>query len=211
MVESKTLLDRVIELTPLIISHRADAESAARMAPEVHAALGQAGVYRATAPREVGGAELRLAEQVALTEQLGYADVSVAWCIANSWISGFVASRMTADARAVIFERPNAFYGFGLAPSGRARPTATGFEVTGRWPVVSGCEVASWFVLASIIQNGADAASGDGPPDVRFLVIDRPAVEVLDTWSGMNGMRGTGSHAVRVTDADVPSALAVRL
>jgi alkylation response protein AidB-like acyl-CoA dehydrogenase len=68
---------------------------------------------------------------------------------------------------------------------------------------VSGCQVAGRFALASIFMDGDQPRTVDGRPDVRFLVVEPDVVEILDTWSDVQGLRGSGSHAVRVEDAPV--------
>ena len=212
MTESKVspVLERAKRLTPLIQAYRMKAEDACRMAPAVHEALLESGMYAATAPVEVGGDELSLSDQARVTEQVAYADPSVAWCLLNSWASSSLASRLQPDARSRAFVEPNALFGFGFAPAGRAVPTPEGFRVTGRWPVVSGCEVAGRFALNSVVMNGDAPNVVDGRPDARFMLLAPEAVGILDTWRDVQGLRGSGSHAIEVKDALVASDSAVR-
>lgn len=199
------LMARTRELTPMIRAHRDDAEAACHVAPAVHDALVRAGLYRATAPLEVGGDELSLPDQVRVAEELGYADPSVAWCVINSWVSGIVAGRITPEARQRLFADPDVFFGFGFAPGGRAESSAEGYWLRGQWPVVSGCQLARWFVLGSLITDGDQPRQVNGVPLVRYLVVQAKHVEVLDTWSDVSGLRGSGSHAVRIAKAPVPA------
>ncbi|MFN0089457.1 MAG: acyl-CoA dehydrogenase family protein [Acidimicrobiales bacterium] len=209
------VLERVTGLTGLIQAEREAAEAAACLSEKVVDALAEAGVLRAVAPVEVNGHELSLPDQVRLVEALGYADPSVAWCVMNSWGSGLIAGFLTAPARQRLLADPDVLFGFGLAPGGRAVETDQGFELSGRWPVVSGCERARWFALNSlIVDRTADGDSPrlvDGAPVVRFLLVRADAVEVERTWDDVSGLRGSGSHAVRVAGADVAADLAVNL
>lgn len=206
-----SLLDRTRQLTPLIREQRSAAEEQCRMTATVHDALARAGVFRATAPVDVGGAELSLVDQVLVGEELGFADPSVGWCVLNSWASGVLASRLSPSARARLFADPDVFFGFGLAPGGRAARSGTTFQLEGRWPVVSGCEVARWFGLNTVLIDDDGPVLVNGAPDVRFLLVEAGDVEVLETWRDVQGLRGSGSHAVRVTSAAVPEELACRL
>lgn len=206
------LLERARALQPLIQSHRMEGDAAVRVSAPVHEALAASGIYRASAPIDAGGLEVDLADQARVIEQLGYADVTVAWCVANSAMSGLLAARMDASDRRRLYERPDAFYGFGLAAGGRAVAVDGGYRVSGRWPVVSGAALATWFGLGCIVHDAEETPrTADGAPEVRFLLVDAVDVEVLDTWSEMGGMRGTGSHAVRTEQAWVPRGLAVSL
>jgi alkylation response protein AidB-like acyl-CoA dehydrogenase len=202
---TNSLVARARELTPLIRAHRAAAEEACRLTPDVHAALAQAGLYRAIAPLEVGGDELSLPNQVRVAEELGYADPSVAWCVINSWGAGIVAGRITPEARQRLFADPDVFFGFGFAPGGRATPAPEGYRLRGEWPVVSGCQLARWFVLSSRMLDGEQPRQVDGVPLVKSLVVEAEHVEILDTWSDVVGLRGSGSHAVRIAEAPVPA------
>jgi alkylation response protein AidB-like acyl-CoA dehydrogenase len=67
--------------------------------------------------------------------------------------------------------------------------------------VVSGCEIAGRFALASVFMDGDTPHVVEGRPDVRFVMVRPDVVEILDTWSDVEGLRGSGSHAVRVDDA----------
>jgi alkylation response protein AidB-like acyl-CoA dehydrogenase len=204
-VPPHSLVARTQELTPLIRAHRAAAEEACRLTPAVHTALAHTGLYRAIAPLEVGGDELSFPDQVRVAEALGYADPSVAWCVINSWGAGIVAGRITPEARQRLFADPDVFFGFGFAPGGRATPSAAGYRLHGEWPVVSGCQLARWFVLSSRMLDGEQPRPVHSVPLVKSLVVAAEHVEILDTWSDVVGLRGSGSHAVRIADAPVPA------
>jgi len=181
------------------------------MTDKVYSALGAAGVFRAIAPKEVGGDDLTSVEQVLVCEELGYADPSVAWCVLNSWGSGlYCAPRMDPDDRDRLYSQPDLLYGFGFAPGGRAQPVDGGYVLTGRWPVVSGCARATWFALNSIVWDGDGPAMVDGAPDVKFVLVPATAVNIEETWSDVVGLRGSGSHAVHVSGAHISAGMTVR-
>jgi len=73
---------------------------------------------------------------------------------------------------------------------------------------VSGCQLARWFVLGSRLPDGDHPQPSPDGPRVRYLVVAAEHVDVLDTWSDVSGLRGSGSHAVRVVDAPVPADFA---
>jgi 3-hydroxy-9,10-secoandrosta-1,3,5(10)-triene-9,17-dione monooxygenase len=91
---------------------------------------------------------------------------------------------------------PDTLFSSGLNPAGgQARPEAGGFRVTGRWSFSSGCDAASWVMVAT---PGATAGS------LAWLLLPRGDYEIVDTWFA-SGMRGTGSKDVVVRDAFVPA------
>jgi alkylation response protein AidB-like acyl-CoA dehydrogenase len=205
------LLQAARELTPLMQEHRAEGERLGRPVEAVHSAVSEAGLYRAISPIEVDGFEIGLPDQVRVCEQLGYADPNMAWCIGNSWGSGFLAGRMSQEAMKQVFADKDAFFGFGFAPGGRAISVREGYRFEGRWPVVSGSHLASWFALTGIVQDADGPALIDGRPNIRTFLVPAGSVEVLDTWSDVIGLRGSSSNAVMVHEAFVPEGLAVGL
>jgi 3-hydroxy-9,10-secoandrosta-1,3,5(10)-triene-9,17-dione monooxygenase len=66
--------------------------------------------------------------------------------------------------------------------------------VSGRWSFSSGCDAASWVMVAV----------GAAPGALRWLLIPRPDYSIADTWFA-SGMRGTGSKDIVVADAFVPA------
>ena len=46
--------------------------------------------------------------------------------------------------------------------------------------------------------------SGDGPPRMMLFVAERSEWEMLDDWGDLLGLRGSGSHTVKLEDAFVP-------
>lgn len=73
-------------------------------------------------------------------------------------------------------------YGFGFAPAGRAVERDDGYDLSGRWPVVSGCQRASWFTLNTLILDGEAPLLVDGAPVARFMIIPASDVTVERTW-----------------------------
>ena len=90
-------------------------------------------------------------------------------------------------------------------PSGRAVVVDGGFNVSGRWSLVSGCELADWIPVMCVVQNA------DQPRDTRRWraqdedgLLAEGLVRILDTWH-VGGLRGTGSHDIIADDIFVPA------
>ena len=80
--------------------------------------------------------------------------------------------------------------------------------MTGRWSLVSGCELATWMVLWAVVhEDGKPRMSPSGGPEIRFMLLPASQCEIIDTWT-VGGLRGTGSHDVAVHDVFVPLAFA---
>jgi alkylation response protein AidB-like acyl-CoA dehydrogenase len=139
--------------------------------------------------------------QYAVWEELSRADPTVAWCSWNCSPAGYFSSYLSPDAAAAVFDDPDACFGFSAVSGAIAEPVPGGVTVTGRWPVVSGAEIASWFVLSCVIEP---ANGGGRTPGIVFVAAD--GVEIHDTWRA-GAFRATGSHAVSVANTFVPDEL----
>jgi alkylation response protein AidB-like acyl-CoA dehydrogenase len=79
-----------------------------------------------------------------------------------------------------------------------------GFRLTGRWSLVSGCELADYVHLISLVhENGVPRMLAPGRPDLRVLFVPKGCYAILDTWHA-GGLRGSGSHDVVMDDVFVP-------
>jgi alkylation response protein AidB-like acyl-CoA dehydrogenase len=89
-------------------------------------------------------------------------------------------------------------------PTGQAVTTRGGYRLSGRWSLVSGCELADSLHLISLVhEDGAPRMVAPGQPDLRGLFVPKGRYAVLDTWH-VGGLRGSGSHDVVVDDVFVP-------
>ena len=120
-----------LELQPIIRKHLDTGEQAARLANEVFAAVGQVGLFRLFAPREVGGLEAAPTVALAAIEAVSAADPAVGWRIGNSQPACLAAGWLAEDDRAQLFAEPNRNFGFSASPAGRAVPENDGYRLSG--------------------------------------------------------------------------------
>ncbi|MGH2468602.1 MAG: hypothetical protein ACRDGF_00900, partial [Chloroflexota bacterium] len=83
--------------------------------------------------------------------------------------------------------------------TGRGKPVDGGYWLEGEWEFSSGVHACDWIILNAPIISGTG-----GPQDLRFCLLPRADIEILDTWRS-SGLRATGSHHVRVKGATVPA------
>ena len=192
------------ELLPLIRRTRDETESGRRIAAPVVDALRQARLCRMALPTELGGIALAPRDALAIYDLLAGAEASVAWIVWNSALPCYLGRFLKPAARAEIFGNPDDFYAGSTRPSGRAAIEGDHYRLNGRWSLVSGCELASWLALRSVIEeNGQPRMLQPNVPEARTLWVRREDVEIVDTWH-TGGLRGTGSHDVVVKEKRVP-------
>src|SRR5262249_35966930 len=135
------------------------------------------------------------------------ADGSVAWCVWNG-NTHWTAAQLSPEAAHAIHDDAEVITANSTRPSGQAHVVDNGYRVTGRWSLVSGCELASWMVLWAVVDEGGKPhMTATGGPEIRFMLLPASQCKIVDTWT-VGGLRGTGSHDVAVDDVFVPTAFA---
>jgi indole-3-acetate monooxygenase len=208
-MELHPIMEAARDLQPLIGQHVEEGEQRARLAPEVVAAVGEAGLFRLFAPREAGGLEVSLPVALAVTEIIGAADAAVGWYMINSMRPSLATAYVPEPERAELYAEPDRNFGNSPLPGGKAIPVEGGYLVSGQWPMVTGCEDAKWCGLGGMVIEGDGPRQVNGRPDIRYLFIPTADLDIEPTWQDAAAMRGTGSNAASVKDVFVPEALAI--
>lgn len=192
-------------LRATIRATRQETEETRRLAPQVVEGLIDAGLCRLAVPAGLGGHEAEPVVALQVYEELAWADASVAWiawnnqlvCLASRYSSDAVLTELFSDARRL--------FANSTRPSGRAVVVEGGFRVSGRWSLVSGCELADWIPVMCIITERTEPRMlAAGVPEARMAYLPKGSYRILDTWY-VGGLRGTGSHDIVVDDVFVPA------
>ena len=186
-----------------IIACRDAIETSRRVPEDLACGLARAGFFRIFLPAAYGGLDFTPMDGIAVFEELAKADASVAWCVWNG-NTHWTAAQLSPEAAHAIHDSPDVITANSTRPSGQANVVDGGFCLAGRWSLVSGCELADWMVLLSVVHDGGRTASSGGS-EIRFMLVPANQCEIVDTWT-VGGLRGTGSHDVAVHDVFVPSA-----
>ncbi len=186
-------------LQGLVREHAGEAERARRLSEVVAKAFAEAGLYRVAAPAAFGGAEADPVTQIEAIEAISYADGSAGW---NLMIGieafGLVAPALTSCAD--LIEDPAVVMSAATSAIGRADEADGGYRVSGQWQFVSGCHNSQ--VFAGTVARHRGGRRLDEP--LHFAVARREEFEILDTWH-VGGLRGSGSHDVRLHELWVPT------
>ena len=207
-MDAHPIITTARELQPLMRQHLEEGEHRARLTDAVVTAVGEAGLFRLYAPREVGGLEVSPLVMLTVLEVVSAADPAVGWYVLNSVPACLAAAYLPEAARTELFAKSDVHFGFSGIPVGRAIVEDGGYRVSGHWPLVTGCEDAKWCALAGQVMDGDTPRQVNGRPDGRVFFIPTAALTITPTWQEAAAMRGTGSNAVSVQDIFVPEALA---
>lgn len=205
MRQRRAAIQAARSVAPTLAGRAAEAERNRTLPSEVVEELRAAGLFRLLLPNRLGGLELDPVTVVEVIEELSRADGSAGWTvlIGNStaffsWLDPDVAGHLIGCG-------PDFVAAAMFGPTGQATLVDDdSVVVDGRWSFVSGAPHADWFQLGVFVMDGGQPRMlEDGSPDWRFAYLHRDHVVVEDTWNPA-GLRGTGSHHVSVSGAQIP-------
>jgi len=165
--------------------------------PESVQDLLASGLIRIGNPRRYGGHDVEVDTAFEVGFELGRGCGSTAWCYslwtAHNWWLGHFPERCQEEFFAT---GPDTLFSSGLNPAGgKVEPANGGFKVSGRWGFSSGCDAATWVMVA---------VPGARPNEPLWLLLPRSDYQIVDTWFA-SGMRGSGSKDIVIKDAFVPA------
>lgn len=167
-----------------------------RLPDELVTRLREAGLLRATMPREVEALELAPGPALRCAEALARGDAAVGWCVSIAITSALLVAYLPPSTRDEMFGDGRAVAAGVWAPRGKAKPVDGGVVVSGRWPFCSGINHADMMFAGCFIDEAR-------VPSV--VALPKDDLQVLDTWHTL-GLRGTGSHDSVADHVYVPAA-----
>jgi alkylation response protein AidB-like acyl-CoA dehydrogenase len=198
-------VERARMLKPVILAHRDEMEQRRQMPQRLVAAMADAGLFRLSMPRALGGPELDPLTQLRVVEALSMIDASVGWTAYVGLHSGYFAAFLEPDVARDMYADLDAFTGGATKADGTAVVVPGGYQVSGHWAFGSCCQHSRWIISGcTVVEDGSPRRRGDGSVETRLCYLPGDAVEVVDTWT-TTGLRGTGSHDYTAKDVFVPS------
>jgi alkylation response protein AidB-like acyl-CoA dehydrogenase len=198
--ELEDAVQRALRLQPLVRAHAEEAERERRLPAVVARALAEAGLYRLGAPKEFHGEDSDPMTQIAVIEAISAADGSAGWNLMIGIESfGLIAPAFTTCPE--LIRDPRAILCSSTAAVGRAERAEGGYRVTGQWQFVSGCHNSSVFGATVALEQNGERIPGTTN---AYAMVEAPHFEIVDTWH-VGGLRGSGSHDVRLANVFVPN------
>ena len=191
------LLARVDAIAPIIVAHREQAENDGELSPVVVAALKDSGLINLFLPRSLRGLEADPITCAKVVQSVARLDSSAGWflMVAN-------AARLSAATwpqslvEELWLDHPAAIVAASSNKPMKAQRIDGGFRVEGQTSFASGCRFATWFLTPAV-------CSGPSGDEWIAVLVPMSECEIVPNWSVL-GMRGTGSHDIRIS-AFVPT------
>jgi alkylation response protein AidB-like acyl-CoA dehydrogenase len=205
--EGGDYLARARKLAPDVAAFAVETERDCRVPDALMDKLHDAGMFRLLLPRSLGGAELDPLTFVQITEEIGKADASTAWCICQGCGCTMIAAYLSSESAWEMFGKdPRSILAWGPGPGARAVAVDGGYRVTASCSFASGGRHATWLGAHTPIyeSDGTPRRRADGRPELRTMLFPAKSATMIDVWDVI-GLRGTGSDSFTVTDLFVPS------
>mgnify|MGYP003665809607 CR=1 FL=1 len=140
---TKTLPTHIAqEICELAIAHREETEQLRRLAPAIVERLKNSKLFRMGLPKYLGGWEDDPVEVLKVYELLSSAEASVAWSVWNNHLACTFGRFLDEESMNEIYKDSSHVYANSARPEGIAEIVPGGYKVSGRWSLVSGCELS---------------------------------------------------------------------
>ena len=195
------LVRRAIAMRPLLRERQDSVEANGCVSEDTNARFIAAGFYRILQPRRFGGYEFDLPSFLRVMIEIARGCSDSGWVLALTAGHAFLMSSFPEAGQREGFGDRGEFRAPSVAlPGGLAVPVEGGFRVKGTWDYTSGCELATHFIGACLMQGEAQTAPGWA----AFVLFDRAHYRIVDNWHVI-GMQGTSSRRVIIDEMFVPA------
>jgi alkylation response protein AidB-like acyl-CoA dehydrogenase len=201
-------VERARALVPMLVAAAERIEAQRELSEDVLEAMHDAGLFRLTLPRFLGGGELPLAVLARVTETIASADASAAWCLGQALGCAMSAAFLDEAPARQVFGPREAVLAWGAGVRGKAVACDGGYRVSGQWGFASGGKHATWLGAHCKVfeADGSPRAAPGGGQAHRTALLPREAATIADDWYVM-GLRGTRSEGYSVDDLFVEEPL----
>ncbi|MER6621987.1 MULTISPECIES: acyl-CoA dehydrogenase family protein [unclassified Streptomyces] len=196
------IVARAEELAAGLPARQAETERRGHYAEDTHEAFTRAGFYRILVPRRYGGYEFGPATFMKVATALARGCPSTGWMYLFGAAHALVAATLFDErTQAELFAGGDFVCPATVAPAGSATRAEDGsWLLDGVWNYCSGAPYATHFIGHTLVFDDPD-----GPPAPMLFIAERSQFERLDDWGDQLGLKGSGSHSIRIEGARIPA------
>lgn len=195
------MIVRAERIAATLVDRQQETEQRGFYGPDTHDEFLDAGFYRILVPKRYGGYELGIDTHMKVVSALARG------CPSTAWMYTFGAAHAHLAATVFGEEAQNELFAGGdfvcpvvHGPVGVAEPAEDGgWIIDGVFPYSSGSPYATHFIGQTFLAG----AEGE-PPTTMMFVVPRDRWRRLDDWGAQLGMKGSGSHSIKIERAHIP-------
>lgn len=201
------LIQTVIDMRPKLVAEQAETEERTYYSQETHEAFVAAGLYRLFVPKRYGGLEFDFLTFARLQIEMARGCPSTAWCWALCTSHALqIGSYFPESAQEKIFGDGDFRCASVAAPDAVAQRVDGGWRLDGTVRYCSGIPYSTHFMGQALIAGLPPQQAAE---HMLLYVAPRSEWTMLDDWGDTLGLRGSGSHSIRLEDARIPADWAV--
>lgn len=192
------------DLIPVLRNRAIATENNRELLPETIKDLKSAGIHKIFTPRRYGGYEMDWGAHVDVTRELGRGCGSTSWVSSVVYCHTWLLARFDPECQEEFWPQyPDAIIGTAFAGGGSMVETDKGFILNGEWRFSSGIKHSDCAIVAAKVGDDNDDAHSGKTQTFRMAMIMPSEYEIIETWDS-EGLKGTGSHNIKVIDQFVP-------
>ncbi|MBO0992519.1 acyl-CoA dehydrogenase [Bacillus sp. SD088] len=157
-------------------------------------------LFKLFIPKELGGRMLDLPVALQVFQKVSEMEGNLGWLTAIGSGGGMFIPTIEKSLAAQLFKNEQAVIAGSGYPNGKARKIDGGYIVSGEWKYCSGSPFASFYTANSLTEAG----------EMLSFIFMPHQVEIIEDWNAL-GLRGTGSHTMRVKNALVSEEYTFKL
>jgi len=194
------------ELVPHLRRRVGECEALRRLPEATCEDIRRTGIARILQPARYGGAEAPLVTMVDVLIPVGFGCSATAWALAQFIMHNYMIARWPGQAQEAVWGKaPDALVAGILIPLlGKAKRVDGGWQLSGRWPFVTGVDNSQWCILSAMAEDGR------GPAVETYFIVPTDRVRIHDTWRAV-GLKGSASNDVEAERLFVPEAMALSI
>ncbi|MEM7467908.1 MAG: acyl-CoA dehydrogenase family protein [Pseudomonadota bacterium] len=202
---STNLCTRVEKLKPLLIDSIAETESGNRVTDSVACAFRDENLFHTWIPKSLGGWELSPMEGCLAMEEMATVDSASAWMFQMCNAVSLLAAWFDDECIEYIFRDGIPMFGDSFAPPMKIGKASNGYNLNGQSSFVSNCQAIDRFIGLAQLVNDDDSVVLDsaGHAISYIFTVASADFQVIENWDTV-GMRGTGSHDVKIVNLEIP-------
>lgn len=196
------IVARAERIAAALVDRQEETEQRGHYGPDTHQELLDGGFYRLLVPKRYGGYEFGIDTHMRVVSALARGCPSTAWMYTFAASHAHLAATLFGeDTQKELFAEGDFICPGVIAPVGIAEPAEDGgWIVDGLFRYCSGSPYATHFIGQTLIP-GADGE----PPAQMMFVVPRHKWRRLDDWGTQLGLKGSGSHSIRIEKAHIPA------
>jgi alkylation response protein AidB-like acyl-CoA dehydrogenase len=205
------LMAIVRDIEPVIRKHAAAGERDRRVPKETADAIRTAGLFKIWVPKALGGWEVDPVTGCRVFEEVASIDSAAGWMVQMCSGVSLLGCWFGEEGIAEMHEGGDSVFADSFAPPMRLEAANGGYKVTGQASFASNCHHVDWFFgLGMEFEGEQPKRDADGNPATWVFAVPRAEYEIVENWNTL-GMRGTGSHDVRIDGVFVPERRVARM